>query len=125
MSETPRTFLLIDTGMVLLLFYIYPIVPHSPAFLHSFLFLVTVVKSIGLKHNLHYYSLVLELFLSYSISYPIVPHAPAFLHSFLLLLTVVKSIGLKRQLYFYSLVLECFLSYSYLSDSTLRTSIST
>ena len=41
---------------------------------------MTVVKGIGLKHHLYSYSLVLELFLCYSISYPIVPHAPAFLH---------------------------------------------
>ena len=35
----------------LLLFYIYPIIPHAPELLHSFplLILVTVVKGIGLK----------------------------------------------------------------------------
>ena len=37
------------TGIFLVLFYIYPIVPYAPAFLHSFLLLVTVVKGIGLK----------------------------------------------------------------------------
>ena len=45
------------------------------------------------KRESHFYSLVLEFFLSYSISYPIVRHAPAFLHSFLFLVTVVKGIG--------------------------------
>ena len=41
-------------------FYIYPIVPYAPAFLHSFLLLVTVLKGIGLKHHLYFYSVVLE-----------------------------------------------------------------
>ena len=74
-------FLLRGTGIVLVLFYIYLIVPYTPAFLHSFLLLVTVVKGIGPKHQTYFYSLVLELFFCYSISYPIVPHAPAFLYS--------------------------------------------
>ena len=110
--ETSFIFILRGTGIVLVLFYIYQIVPYAPAFLHSFLLLVTVVKSIGLKRHLYFYSLVLELFLSYSTSYPIVPYAPLFLHSFLFLVTVVKSIGLKRQSHFYSLVLELFSCYS-------------
>ena len=37
-----------------MLLYIYPIVPHAPAFIHSFLLLVTVVKGTGLKR--HYIS---------------------------------------------------------------------
>ena len=39
--------------------------------------------------------------------------------------TLMKTIGQKRQSYFYSVALELFLCYSYLSDSTLRTSIFT
>ena len=55
------------TGIVLVLFYIYPIVPYTPAFLHNFLLLETVVKGIDLK--LHTYLLrdtgiFLVLFLS-------------------------------------------------------------
>ena len=61
-----------------MLFYIYPIVPHAPAFLHSFLFSVTVAKDKDQKRNTHFYSVVLEFFLCYSIS---IPYAPAFLHS--------------------------------------------
>ena len=44
MPETSYIFLLLGTGIVLVVFYIYPIVPHAPAFVHSFLLLVTVVK---------------------------------------------------------------------------------
>ena len=51
MPETSFIFLLLGNGIVFALFYIYLIVPHAPAFLHSFLLLVTVVKSIGLKHR--------------------------------------------------------------------------
>ena len=49
-----------------MLFYIYPIVPYAPAFLHSFLFPVTVVKGIGPKRHIYFYSLVLDVFLCYS-----------------------------------------------------------
>ena len=64
----------------------------------------------------------LALFLSIR-QYP--THQHLYIASFLLLVTVVKDIGPKRQLYFYSMVMELFLCYSYLSDSTLRTSIYT
>ena len=70
---------------------IYPIVPHTPAFLHGFQLLVTVVKGIALKRHLYFYSLVLEFLFCYCIPYPIVPHTPAFLHSSLLLVIVVRS----------------------------------
>ena len=66
-EETSLIFLLRGTGIVLVLFYIYPIVPYAPAFLHSFLLLVTVVKGIGLKRHLYFYSLVLEIFSYYSV----------------------------------------------------------
>ena len=46
----------------------YPIVPYPQAFLHSFLLLVAVVKGIGPKGHIYFYSLVLEFFLCYSIS---------------------------------------------------------
>ena len=49
--ETSYAFILLGTGICLVLFYIYPIVPYASAFLHSFLLLVTVVKGIGLKRN--------------------------------------------------------------------------
>ena len=62
-------FLLIGTGIVLVLSYIYPIVPYVPAFLDRFILIVTVAKSMGLEGHLYFYSLVLELFLGYSISY--------------------------------------------------------
>ena len=65
--ETSFIFLLPGTGIFLVLFYIYPIVPYAPGFLQSFLLLVTVVKGIGSKHPLYFYSLVLEFFLCYSI----------------------------------------------------------
>ena len=51
--ETSYIFLLLRTGICLVLFYINPIVPHAPAFLHSFLLLVTVIKGIGLKRHLY------------------------------------------------------------------------
>ena len=43
-------------------YYIYPnpIVPYAPAFLHSFLLLVTVVQGIGPKQHTYFYSVVLE-----------------------------------------------------------------
>ena len=91
MPETSVILILRGTGIFLALFYIYPTVPYAPASLHSFLLPVTVVKSIGPKRHTYFYSLVLELILSYSTSYPIVPHAGAFLHSFLLQVTVVKT----------------------------------
>ena len=80
--ETSVTFILLSTGIVLVLFYIYPIVPYAPAFLHCFLLLVTVVKGIDQKRNIYFCLLVLEFFLRYSISYPIRLYAPVFcLHS--------------------------------------------
>ena len=47
--RTSFIFLFVGTGIVLTLFYIYPTVPHAPAFLHSFLLLATVVKGIDPK----------------------------------------------------------------------------
>ena len=61
-------FLLLGTGIFPVFFYIYPIVPQAPEFLHSFLFPVTVVKGIGPKHHTYFYSLVLEFCLCFSIS---------------------------------------------------------
>ena len=61
--ETWFIFLLVGTGIFLVLFYIYPTVPHAPAFLYSFLFPVTVEKGIGPKGYSYVYSLVLEFFL--------------------------------------------------------------
>ena len=46
-----QIFLLVGTGICLVLFYIYRVVPYAPAFSHSFLLLVTVAKGIGLKHH--------------------------------------------------------------------------
>ena len=62
-------FPLLGTEIVLVLFYIYPIVPHAPAFisLHSFLLLVTVVKIICPKRHWYFYTLVLAFSLPYSI----------------------------------------------------------
>ena len=65
--ETSYIFLLLGTGIFLVLFYIYAIVPYAPAFLHSFLLLVTIVKGISPKHHLYLYYLVLAYFLCYSI----------------------------------------------------------
>ena len=103
-----------------MLFYIYRIVSHAPAFLHSFLLLATTAKGIGLK-RCYFRNFLMLLYI-----YLIVPHAPAFLHSFLILATVVKGIGLKRHIYFYSLVLEfsCVFILN-LFDNTLRNSIFT
>ena len=42
------------------LIYIYPIIPHAPAFLHSFLFPVIVAKGIGPRRHLYFCLLVLE-----------------------------------------------------------------
>ena len=67
MPKTSYIFLLRGTGIVLVLFYIYPIVPYAPAFSHSFLSLVTVAKGIGLKPHIYIYSVVLELFLCSSL----------------------------------------------------------
>ena len=77
-----------------MLFCIYPILCTS--IFTCFLLLVTVVKGIGLKRQSYFCSLVLEFFLSYSISYPIVPYAPGSLHSFLLVVKVVNGIDPKR-----------------------------
>ena len=66
--ETSYIFLLCGTGIFLVLFYIYPIVPRAPACFHSFLFAMTVARGIGPKRHLHFYSLVLEFILCYSIS---------------------------------------------------------
>ena len=52
--------LLLGTGICLVLFYIYPIPPYAPAFLHIFLLLVTVVKGKDPKRHLYLYSVVLE-----------------------------------------------------------------
>ena len=71
-----------------------PIVPYAPAFLDSFLFQVTVVKSIGSKHHQIYIHGTGIVLLFFDI-YPIIPNAPAFLHSFPSLVTVVKGIGPK------------------------------
>ena len=60
--ETSVIFLLVGTGIGLVLLNIYPIVPYAPGFLHSFLLLVTVAKGIGLRRSVHFYCLVLELF---------------------------------------------------------------
>ena len=59
-------FLLLGTEIFIVFFYIYLIVPYVPAFLHSFLLLVTVVK--GQKPHTYFYSVVLEFFLCPSIS---------------------------------------------------------
>ena len=66
--ETSFIFILIGTGIVVVFIDIYPILPYTPAFSHSFLLLVTVVKDMGSKHLLYFYSLVLELLLCSSIS---------------------------------------------------------
>ena len=50
--ETLFIFNLICTGIFLALFYIYKIVPYAPAFLNSFLLLVTVVKGKDPKRHL-------------------------------------------------------------------------
>ena len=42
--KTSCIFPLLGTGISLVLFYIYPILPHAPVSSHSFLLLVTVVK---------------------------------------------------------------------------------
>ena len=62
-------------------FCIYPIVPYAPAFLHSFLLLVTVVKGIGPKTSVIFLLLGTGIVLVFFYIYPIVPHAPVFLHS--------------------------------------------
>ena len=62
-------FLLLDTGIFLVLFYIVSDSTIRTNILHSFLLLVTVVKSTGLKCHLYFYSLVPEFFLCYSITY--------------------------------------------------------
>ena len=59
----------------------------------------------------YFYSLVLELFLPYSISYLIVPRAPSFLHRFLFSMIVAKGIGPKSHKYSCYFVLESFLLY--------------
>ena len=65
------------------LFYIYPIVPYTPAFLHSFLLLVTVAKYKDPKRHTYFYTVVLECSCVLRI-YPIVPYAPASLRRFLI-----------------------------------------
>ena len=50
------------------LFYIYPIVLYAPAFLHSFLLLLTIINGIYSKRHTYFYSVVLEFFLCYSTS---------------------------------------------------------
>ena len=49
-----------------------------------------MIKGKDPKPHTYFYSLVLELFLSYSASHPIVPRTAAVLHSFLIPVTVVK-----------------------------------
>ena len=66
--EMSFVFLLLGIGICLVLFYICPIVPYAPAFLHSFLLLVTVVKGKDPIRHIYFYSLVMELFLCSSIS---------------------------------------------------------
>ena len=44
-------FLLIGFGIDLVFFYIYPIVPYTPAFIHSFLLLLTVEKGVDTKRH--------------------------------------------------------------------------
>ena len=94
-------FLLLGNGIFLVFFDIYPIVPPAPAFLHSFLLLVIVVKGKDPKHQTYFYSGT-GIFLMFFDIYPIVPPAPAFLHSFLLLVIVVKGKDPKHQTYFYT-----------------------
>ena len=94
------------TRIFLALFYIYPIVPYTPASLHIFLLLLTVVRSFI------FLLIGTGLFLALFYIHLIVPHTPASLHSFLLLVTVAKAKGPNRHTYFYSLVLEFFLCYS-------------
>ena len=80
--EMSVVFLLRSSGIVFLLSYIYPIVPHALAFLPSFLSLVTVVQSTGPKQTSVIFllrSTGISLVLSYT--YPTVPHAAEFLHS--------------------------------------------
>ena len=65
--ETPISILISWYRYFSCVILIYPIVPHAPAFLHSFLLLVTVVvKGIGPKRQSYFYYVVLKLFLSYS-----------------------------------------------------------
>ena len=49
--ETSVILLLLSTRILLVLFYIYPIVPYASTFLHSCLLLVTVVKGKDLKRR--------------------------------------------------------------------------
>ena len=48
--KTSFIFLLIGVGFFLMFFDIYPIISHTPVFLHSFLFIVTVVQCLSMKH---------------------------------------------------------------------------
>ena len=66
--EASVIFLPLGTGIVLVLFYIYSIIPDASAFLHGSQLLVTVAKGVDPKRHLYFYPLVLELFLSCSIS---------------------------------------------------------
>ena len=109
--SVPLAFILFRSSPRLLLHYL-----HSPQ-------QNKIRKGIGPKGHYIFNSLVLELFLSYSISYPIVFHASAFLHSFLLLVTIVMGTGPKRLIFFCSLMLEFFfVLLLYISDCSRRTS---
>ena len=60
MPESSYTFILLGTGVFLCYSISYPIVIHVPAFVHSFLLIVTVVKGIGPKLHTYLSFLVLE-----------------------------------------------------------------
>ena len=76
--ETSYIFLLCGIGIFLVLFYIYPIVPRAPAFLHSFPVINECCK--GFRPGISYIFLFpgARIFLVLFYIYPIVPHASAF-----------------------------------------------
>ena len=79
--ETSVIFLLCGTGIFLVLFYIYPIAPYAPAFLHRFPLLVTVVQGKDPKRHLNFYSVILDFSTMFWSIDGMVPYAQAFLHS--------------------------------------------
>ena len=76
-----------------MLFYIHPIVPHASAFLHSFLFPVTVVKSIGPTHHI-FLLLGTGILLMLFYIHPIVPHASAFSQALVIDVVAVSCLAL-------------------------------
>ena len=75
--ETVFIFLLVGIGIFLALFCIYPIVPHAPAFLHSFL-LHDWCKGYRPESPFIFLLLGTGIFLALFCIYPIVPYASAF-----------------------------------------------